>query len=37
VCAGKNGLNFMGLRKIWAEICGIKYRMHYESKKYYMG
>ena len=38
VCWEKNGLNFVGLRKIWAEICGIKYGMHYESEiKYYMG
>jgi len=38
VCREKNKLNFVGSGKIWAEICGIKYGMHYESKKkYYMG
>ena len=34
---GKNGLNFMGLGKIWAEICGINYGMHFESKKILYG
>jgi len=32
---GKNGLNFVGLGKIWAKICGIKYRMHYGRKILY--